>query len=359
MKKYLSLLLIAVLTLGLLTGCVGTTVVVNDCTCPTGSHDTPAATEPTKDTQSTEPAPETEPTEPVAEGALKTGLAVSATASSDKIGELKYDVLMAAVTVDDGGVIRGCVIDSIPATVTFDAMTSDVTAPVPTKNELGESYGMVAYGGAKAEWNQQAASFAEYVIGKTADEVSGIAVDEATKPAEGSDLSASVTISVGGFVEIVKKAVANAQALGAQSGDELRLATQNKLSASEKGLAQLDADITAVTVKNGVVTSCIIDSLQAKVEINDAGSITTDLTVPFATKNELGENYGMVAYGNAKAEWNQQAAAFATYVTGKTADEITGIAVNEATKPADGSDLSTSVTISIGGFQALVVKALG
>ena len=357
MKKYLALLLVTVLTLGLFTGCVGTTVVVNECTCPTGSHNTPAATEPTRNTEPTEPTQSTEPVE----GTLKTGLAVSATASTEKTGELKYDVLMAAVTVDDGGVIRSCVIDSIPATVEFDttgAITSDIEAEVPTKNELGENYGMVAWGGAKAEWNQQAASFAQYVVGKTAEEVSGIAVDETTKPAEGTDLSASVTIAVGGFVEIVKAAAANAKHMGAQSGDELRLATQNKLSSSEKGLAQLDADITAVTVKDGVVTSCIIDSLQAKVEIDETGKITTDLTVPFATKNELGENYGMVAWGGAKAEWNQQAAAFAAYVTGKTADEIMGIAVNEATKPADGSDLSASVTIAIGGFQALMAKAL-
>ena len=66
----------------------------------------------------------------------------------------------------------------------------------------------------------------------------------------------------------------------------------------------------------------------------------------------------MVAWGGAIAEWNVQAASFAAYVTGKTAAEIAGIAVNEGTKPADGSDLATSVTIAIGGFQALMAKAL-
>ena len=54
-------------------------------------------------------------------------------------------------------------------------------------------------------------------------------------------------------------------------------------------------------------------------------------------------------------ECNEQAAAFAAYVSGKTLDEVAGIAVDEATKPAE-ADLASSVTISIGGFQALLEK---
>ena len=37
-------------------------------------------------------------------------------------------------------------------------------------------------------------------------------------------------------------------------------------------------------------------------------------------------------------------------------DEVAGIAVNESTKPVD-ADLASSVTIAIGGFQALIAKA--
>ena len=63
----------------------------------------------------------------------------------------------------------------------------------------------------------------------------------------------------------------------------------------------------------------------------------------------------MKAWGGAKYEWNEQAASFAAYVTGKTVDEVTGIAVSEG-KPAD-ADLAASVTISIGDFQGLIAKA--
>ena len=114
--------------------------------------------------------------------------------------------------------------------------------------------------------------------------------------------------------------------------------------------------MAALTVKDGVITSCTIDSLQAKVGFDAAGVITADLTAPVQTKNQLGENYGMVAWGGAIAEWDAQAASFAAYITGKTAADVAGIAVTETTAPAE-ADLAASVTIKIGGFQDLIAKA--
>ena len=105
-----------------------------------------------------------------------------------------------------------------------------------------------------------------------------------------------------------------------------------------------------------VITSCAIDAVQAKVAFDATGAITSDVSAPVQTKNELGEAYGMKAWAGAKYEWNEQAANFAAYVTGKTAAEVAGIAVDEGTKPTD-ADLSASVTIAIGGFQALIAKA--
>ena len=153
----------------------------------------------------------------------------------------------------------------------------------------------------------------------------------------------------------------NAKYLGAIDGDTLKLVTLNSIASSasataeKAGTAQLDANIAVVTINEDVITSCIIDAVQAKISFDAAGAITTDLTAPVQTKNELGEGYGMKAWGGAKYEWNEQAASFAAYVTGKTVDEVAGIAVSEG-KPAD-ADLAASVTISIGDFQSLIAKA--
>ena len=360
MKKNMALILAVALIMTLLAGCTGTTVVIGECNCPPESHtNTPVVDTPAQDA-------------PASEGAVKTGLAVitnigdSTAATAEEEGAAKYDITVAAVTVDDAGVITACSIDSIPATVNFDtngAITSDLAAEIRTKDEQGADYGMVAWGGAIAEWDEQVAAVADYAVGKTIDELKNGDIDMTTGYAkDGTDLKSSATINLFSYIFAVEAAVANAQHLGAQAGDELVLTTINSISSSisataeEAGCAQLDANIAVVTRKDGVITSCIIDAVQAKVNFDTTGTITTDLTAPVQTKNELGENYGMVAWGGAIAEWNDQAASFAAYVTGKTAAEVASIAVDETAHPTD-ADLVTSVTISIGEFQALIAKA--
>ena len=364
MKKRIALILLFAMVLGCFTGCMGTPVVYSACTCPT--EGTPVPTQPA----ATEPAV----TIPADGSSVKTGLgfvtsaAKSAAATGEAAGKAEYDVTVAAVNVDDKGIITACKIDGIQATVNFDTagvITSDLTAEILTKNEKGDSYGMVAYGNAKYEWYAQADALAQYAVGKTVEELRNGALDETGYAPEGTDLASSATIYLGGYVDAIEKAVNNAQHLGAKKGDELVLASLSEVKSSTSatseaaGNAQLDVNATALTRKDGIITSCMIDSLQAKVAFDATGTITTDLTAEMPTKNELGDAYNMVAWGGAKAEWNVQAASFAAYVTNKTADQVAGIAITETTKPADGTDLATSVTIAIGGFQALIAKAMG
>ena len=63
-------------------------------------------------------------------------------------------------------------------------------------------------------------------------------------------------------------------------------------------------------------------------------------------------------WGEAVNMWAMDGISFCKYVTGKTADQVLGIAVNEATKPTE-ADLSATVTIAIGSYQTLIAKALG
>ena len=364
MKK-ISLLLVLTLVVSVLAGCAGTPVVYySDCTCPTGAHDAAVPEE----TAAADPLPgEVD----VAEGALKTGLAIvtkineSKAATADAEGEAKYDVTMVAVLVDDNGVIQDCIIDGIAASVKFDAagaITTDLTAAPQTKNELGENYGMVAYGNAVAEWDDQAAALAAFAIGKDTVQLRNGAIDETGYAPEGTDLATSATIYLGGYVEAIEQAVANAKHLGAQAGDTLKLAAIAGIDASTSadaenaGNAQLDVTATALTMNGDIITSCAIDAVQAKVGFDASGAIPAELPAP-QTKNELGEAYGMKKASKIGAEWNAQADAFATYIVDKTLEEVQGIAVTETTKPAEGTDLATSVTIAIGGFQALINKA--
>lgn len=364
MKKF-PLILSLILVISLLAGCAGTPVVYyTNCTCPADAHEEVAAPAPAPQ------VPETEA--PVlAEGALKTGLVIStslkksASATAEAAGKADYDVTMVAVLVDDNGIIQDCIIDGIASSVEFDAtgaITTDLTAAPQTKNEKGEAYGMVAWGGAIAEWDAQAKALADYAVGKTVEELKSGAVSESGYAPEGSDLATQATIYLGGYVSAIEAAVSNAQHLGAQAGDTLKMAAitgigdSKAADAENAGNAQLNVDVTALTMNGETITSCVIDSVQAKVAFDATGTITSDVSTPVATKNELGENYGMVAWGGAIAEWNQQAASFAAYVTGKTADEVANISITEDKTPAD-ADLTASVTIKINGFMNLIAKA--
>lgn len=349
MKRKCALFMTGLLLLSLLAGCAGPIVVVEqpETVAHTALQQLPA-------------------------GSLKTGLAIvpgiskSVSASAESNGKAEYDVTVVAVTVDEQGVIRSCVIDSVGATSEFTAAgipTVPGTVEVRSKNELGFDYGMVAYNASAIgkEWFEQAAALAEFAEGKTLEQVkAGISGGFASDV----DLATAATIKLGDYVSGMEVAVANAKALGAEAGDELKLAVTCSLDASAAqgagGMAQLNVDAAALTVSGETITSCTIDSLQAVVDYDGTGTITTDIGAAPKTKTQLGFEYGMVAY-NASAigrEWFEQVENFCTYITGKTFSEVAGIAVTETTAPAD-ADLAAGTTIAIGGFRKLIEKAAG
>ena len=336
MKKLISIILCCTLVLAL-AGCAGTTVVVGNCTCPPESHNDETVTQ----------APQS--------AGLKTGLAIvagmgkSVSAAAEADGKADFDVTIVAVTVDADGIIRNCVIDSVGVSAAFKA-TGEASEPgtqtVKTKNEKGFDYGMSkAENSIGKEWFEQADALAQFAVGKTVEQVKG---------GYGSnvDLATSATMYLGGYVGAMEVAAANAKELGADSGDDLKLAVTASLIA-ENGKIQLNLDVAALTLDGKMITSAVIDSLQAKVEFDTAGVITSDLTAK--TKNELGYDYGMGKASKVGKEWFEQAAYFCDYITGKTLADVATIAVNEDTKTTE-ADLATGCTIAIGGFQGLIAK---
>jgi len=307
-----------------------------------------------------------------AEGELKTGLAVVASLSSSKPaaadadGLAQTDANVVAVTVDQDGKIVDCKIDGIQAKINFSAdgqLKTDIATTFKTKNELGADYGMAKASPIGKEWNEQIASLAEYVKGKTLDEVLAIGLD-GEKHATDAALTASVTIKIDSYVAAIAKAVQNAQAVGAQAGDKLGLAVTTDMHQSKAvaegndGSAQSYSFMTALTYNDqGVVTSCIIDGLQGTVKFDAKGQITSDVTAAPQTKNELGDNYGMRKASGIGKEWNEQAAAFAAYVLGKNAEQVSGIKLTDEGKAAE-ADLSSVATVTISPLQQVVLKAL-
>ena len=369
MKKISSLLLSSVLVVSLLAGCGSSSTTTEESTTTDQ-----ATTETEAVDQSTETATEETATEETTtEGTgVKTGIAVttslasSTDATADAEGVAQTDSIVVAVLVDADGKILDCKIDAAQTKINFSAegkITTDLASEVKSKQELGSDYGMVKASGIGKEWYEQADAFATYVVGKTVDEVKGIAVSE-EGVATDADLTSSVTVHVSDFIATIEKAVANAKDLGASSVDTLGLGVDTTIddstdaTADAEGLAQAYSFYEAVTVSaDGTITSAVVDSTQGKVNFDTTGAITTDLTAEVQTKQELKEDYGMKKASAIGKEWYEQADAFATYVAGKTLDEVTGIAVSDEGYAAD-ADLSSSVTVHIGPFIAVTEKAV-
>ncbi len=302
---------------------------------------------------------------------LKTGLAVvsslakSANASAEAEGVAQTDSLIAAVLVDKDGKIVDCKIDAAQTKIKFSTegkLTTDVASTFKTKNELGTEYGMTSASGIGKEWNEQAAAFAKYCVGKTVAEVKGIAVNEEGKAGD-ADLAASVTVHIGDFIEAVAQAANTATDKGAKKGDKLGLAITTDISKSSdatadaEGLAQSYSNIAVVSLgKDSKITSCIIDAIQGNVNFSATGEISTDLTVAPQTKQVLKDAYGMKKASAIGKEWYEQADAFAAYCVGKSAADVKGIALTDQGLAAD-ADLAASVTVHVGPFIANVDKA--
>ena len=101
-----------------------------------------------------------------------------------------------------------------------------------------------------------------------------------------------------------------------------------------------------------------LDSSRMVEVVAEDGEITE--TSFKGTKMELGDDYGMVAYGNAIAEWDAQSKAFSEYVVGKTAAEVAAIETTEndhGYSVAADETLYASCTIQITGMMAVIAQA--
>jgi hypothetical protein len=302
---------------------------------------------------------------------LKLGFSVitsidnSKDATADGDGLAQVDSTLVALLLDASDTIVDLYIDDVQAKMPFTAagtLGASFPSEIKTKTELGADYGMSTVSKV-GEWDAQIATLRTYMLGKTIAQVQGIAVDDATHPTD-ADLTAGCTMAIGDYIAAVVAAADSAQPVASAATDKVGVGIvvttgSSKDAADGKdGLAQASGTYTAVTVNDsGVVTAALIDGTQGNVNFDATGKITSDTAAMVATKQQIGDAYGMRAASPIGKEWYEQADAFAAYVVGKTAAEIDGIALDEATKPT-GADLTASVTISAGDFKSSVLKAL-
>jgi major membrane immunogen (membrane-anchored lipoprotein) len=157
-----------------------------------------------------------------------------------------------------------------------------------TTSESG-AYGMVAYGNAQSEWDVQAKAVEQYLLDNQTTEV-------AYTDDEGhTDAITGVSIHVTEFFGLVDEALVNGPVAKGDYTDGYYYA---ELAEDDKGFTYLGQ----FQVVNGTIVGVNFNS-KGKTEDGEDTS-----------KKELGDAYGMVAYGGAQAEWFAQAATIEAFV---------------------------------------------
>ncbi len=308
--------------------------------------------------------------------AYSVGMGVVLSTGSSKTGTAQADTTVATVVLDAEGKIVAAKLDVAQTKVPVEGgVLGDLEAvDLRSKQEKKEDYGMAKVATA-GEWYEQANKFCEAIIGMTGAEIEAIetAVNEgghnvATDP----DLLAACTMQITDFKAALVKACNDEYAKEFEGenwtlGLGVTTAVNESTNPTEEkdGLAAIYTNFAAtVTGADGVILANLVDVAQVKVNFNAAGEITNaeDYDANFRTKKELKEDYNMVKYGGAIAEWYQQATAFENFITGMTIDEVNGIPTEineEGNAVATDEDLLAGCTMAIADFQATLTKAIG
>ena len=130
----------------------------------------------------------------------------------DLVGRAQVDTVIASVTVDGDGKVVSVLIDTAQTRVMFNEageITSDRAADYKTKKELGSDYGMIRASGIGREWDEQIEAIEEWMVGKTATEISNMPVEEGY-PTD-VDLLTKATMRVTDYIAVVLEAIENAE----------------------------------------------------------------------------------------------------------------------------------------------------
>ncbi len=265
---------------------------------------------------------------------LGIGMAVTANNAS-----LKYSATVAAVVSDADGKVVECRIDAIDITAKIENGAVVKSADFKSKAELGKNYGMLSdYGSKLAEWDDQAKYFENAVKGKTVSEISAIKTGDAA-------LTAGCTIDVSDFVKAVVNAMNSAHKVAFSTASALTVGvTVNGSVADKNGNASYETAASAVVLADGKVAAALVDCADGTITVENGEG--TALTYA-GSKLEQGDNYNMVTYGGAKAEWYVQAKLYAATAVGKTASEVSSLATEGV----------AGCTIAVDTYKAAIVEA--
>ena len=327
-----------------------------------------------------------EETPATAEYKLGMGISVSldssADAAEDKNATAQADATVAVVVLDKDGKIVAADLDCAQTKVEVkDGKIVDVDkVDVRTKKEKKEDYNMKGVSASMgtieggAEWYEQAAAFAEKMVGKTVADLEALTTEEKNghQVSTDADLYAVCTMDITAFKAAFVAACKDAQAKTFTAGEGFKLGLDVETDVSGSTDAKDDALATAqlystfgatVVDADGKVLAAIVDEIQPKVTVAADNKIA-DKTYS-DTKRNLKEGYNMkgvsASMGTIEggAEWYEQAEAFTDKMVGKTGAEIKALEteVKNDHNVAKDADIYAVCTMQISGYQVVLSNA--
>ena len=104
----------------------------------------------------------------------------------------------------------------------------------------------------------------------------------------------------------------------------------------------------------GKLESVRLDELEVSVSADGTGHVT--LPTDWRTKRQKGDDYPLAAVSSLKKGWDEQADAFADYLTGMTPEQVSMLKVDEEGKATD-ADLLSGCTIAVDRYRDAVTRA--
>lgn len=258
---------------------------------------------------------------------------VKAEDAGEKPGKFESNVTYATVVLEDGA-IKSVFIDTAQNSVAFTDAGLEEFAAKGTKKELGDAYGMSEKG--LVEWDKQIASLEEYLVGKTPADVKAETAS--------SDLNSTVSITIDGYIEAVTKAIESAVAV--EGLDKVGTVSSVSAKTEDPEKVEINTVVSAVGLdKDGKVVYAFADESQLKAAITGATVVAGE---ELRTKGQQGNDYGMSKDG--MVEWDQQVKTLVEWTKGKNAEEIA--------KAGDEADVTSTVSIYIGGFVSTLEAAV-
>ncbi|HZK58027.1 MAG TPA: hypothetical protein VFD17_06935 [Clostridia bacterium] len=298
----------------------------------------------------------------------------STEAEGDKGPRAQVDTTTAAVAFDKNDKVVKVTIDTAQTGVEFDTsgkLVTDKEGEFRTKTELGFDYNMKRASDIDKEWFEQIAELEKWMEGKTVNEIKAMKVKERdlshTHVPDEPELTSTVTITVGDYLEAVERAHRNSVAVSAGAGalglgHEISIGSSEPAKEDKGPVAQVDTTMAATLFdRDGRVVKTIIDTAQTNVEYDTKGKLVTDKEGQFKTKVELGNDYNMKRVSDIGKEWFEQIAELEKWIEGKTVDEIRAMRVKERdpshTHVPDEPELTSTVTITVQDYVAAVAKS--